>query len=129
MAHFAQLGDNNNVLNIVVVGDGDTADENGVEIESIGVSYLQSIFGADTNWAQTSWNTTEGVHRQGGTPFRYRYASIGSVYNADSDVFCDAPRYPSWSLDAEFHWAAPTPKPDDGHDYTWDEGNLTWEQV
>jgi hypothetical protein len=44
-------------------------------------------------------------------------------------VFCDAQRWPSWSLDEEFQWAAPTPKPDDGHDYTWDEGNLTWEQV
>ena len=129
MAHFAQLNAANVVLNVVVVADDDTADQDGVEMESVGVSYLQSIFGADTNWAQTSWNTTEGVHRAGGTPFRYRYATIGGTYNAAEDVFCAAQPYPSWSLDAEFHWTAPTPKPDDGHDYTWDEGNLTWSQV
>ena len=36
MAHFAQLNENNVVLNVITVADSDTQDSNGVEVESIG---------------------------------------------------------------------------------------------
>ena len=39
MAHFAQLDDKNIVTQVIVVGDVDTADNNGNEVESIGVSF------------------------------------------------------------------------------------------
>ena len=37
MAHFAQLDSNNVVTQVIVVGNDDTSDNNGTEVESIGV--------------------------------------------------------------------------------------------
>ena len=54
MAHFAQLDSNNVVTQVIVVGNDDTSDSNGVETESIGVAFCQKLLGADTNWKQTS---------------------------------------------------------------------------
>ena len=56
MAHFAQLDENNVVTQVIVVGNSDTADNNGVESENIGVAFCQTLLGAETNWKQTSYN-------------------------------------------------------------------------
>ena len=70
MAHFAQLDENNVVTQVIVVGNSDTADVNGVESESIGVAFCQQLLGADTNWKQTSYNAN----------MRGNYAGIGYTY-------------------------------------------------
>ena len=44
MAHFAQLDDNNVVINVVVVADSDAPNENA------GIAFLKSLMGDDTNW-------------------------------------------------------------------------------
>ena len=44
------------VTQVIVVGNDDTSDSNGVETESIGVAFCQKLLGADTNWKQTSYN-------------------------------------------------------------------------
>ena len=37
------------------------------------------------------------------------------------------PRFPSWTLDeTTLQWSPPTPKPDDGQKYRWDEPTLSW---
>jgi len=56
MAHFAELDENNIVLQVVVVADLDTRDENNDENEAVGIHFLKNIFGATTNWKQTSYN-------------------------------------------------------------------------
>ena len=70
MAHFAQLDENNVVTQVIVVGNSDTADNNGVESENIGVAFCQSLLGAETNWKQTSYNGN----------MRGNYAGIGMKY-------------------------------------------------
>ena len=35
----------------------------------------------------------------------------------------------SWTLDENFEWQPPTPKPDDGKGYKWSEEILEWEEV
>ena len=52
MAHFAQLDDNNIVTQVIVVGNGELLDENGVEQEIKGIAFCQSLLGG--NWKQTS---------------------------------------------------------------------------
>lgn len=81
MAHFAQLDDKNKVINIIVVNDKDVLDENGVEKEEVGVSFLKSLFGENTNWVQTSYNGN----------IKNKYASIGDTYDKISDVFISPP--------------------------------------
>jgi len=77
MAHFAELDKDNKVLRVIVVSNEDIKDENGIEQESIGISFLQKLFGDNTNWVQTSYNGS----------FRKKYAAIGDEYLTKYDVF------------------------------------------
>ena len=46
MAHFAKLNDSNVVIQTEVVADADTQDENGNEVESVGVAFLTEVHGS-----------------------------------------------------------------------------------
>ena len=65
MAHFAQLDDNNVVINIIVVHNNELLDQDGNEVEQKGIDFCKSLFGQDTEWVQTSYNGN----------FRKNYAS------------------------------------------------------
>jgi hypothetical protein len=115
MAHFAELDSNNVVLRVIVVGDKDTADVNGNEVESIGVSFCQKLLGG--NWKQTSYNGNK----------RKNYAGAGYTYDAAIDAFVPPKPYPSWVLNNETaQWAAPVPMPTDDKKYIWDEATQSW---
>lgn len=51
-------------------------------------------------------------------------AGIGWQY--DGTGFIPPQPYPSWVLN-DYKWHPPTPKPDDGNAYWWDEDNTTWQ--
>jgi hypothetical protein len=118
MAHFAELDENNIVLRVIVVDNGDTADEDGNEVEAIGITFCENLLGG--TWLQTSYNNN----------IRKKFAGIGLVYDSNFDEFLDPQRFPSWQLDDNHDWQPPTPRPDDGplHDkaYDWDEDSLSW---
>lgn len=116
MAHFAELDQNNIVLRVIVVANSDIM-ENGQESEAKGIAFCRSLFGQDTNWAQTSYNGS----------FRVRYAGIGYIFDAALNAFIPPQPYPSWHLDAQTcDWAAPIPMPNDGAWYIWDESTQSW---
>ena len=118
MAHFAQLDDNNVVINIIVVANKDTSDANGNEIEAIGVAFCQSL--VPGRWVKTSYNGN----------FRKRYATIGGTYDEALDAFIRPKPYPSWVLNTETaDWQAPVPRPAGKTPYTWDEVNQSWVEV
>jgi len=83
MAHFAELGSNNVVLRVVVVGNEDCLDESGIESEAAGIAFLHRLFGGDRAWAQTSYNSS----------FRGVYAGIGYTYDPAVNAFI-APAQP-----------------------------------
>ena len=97
MAHFAKIGINNLVEDIVFVDntvtanvylDADDGDkEKSIEVEQRGIDYLQGIFGSDTIWKQCSFNTWKNKHKLGGTPLRYNMAEIGYRYDSLRDAF------------------------------------------
>jgi hypothetical protein len=123
MAHFAELDQNNVVTQVIVVGN-DTIDNLPFpESESVGVAFCQSLLGAETRWAQTSYNAN----------FRYNYAGIGYTFDpapAPNGAFIPPKPYPSWLLDTNtFQWQPPVPYPTDGGVYTWDEDTQTWVPV
>ena len=119
MAHFAELDQNNIVLRVIVVNNADTSVD-GHEIEAKGVSFCQSLFGADTRWVQTSYSGSK----------RKRYAGVGYSFDEQRNAFITPQPYPSWALDAETcDWAAPIPMPNDGLMYTWNESNQSWVKV
>ena len=81
-------------------------------------------------WIQTSYNTKAGVHLNGGTPLRKNYAGIGYTYDKTRDAFVPPKQHESWTLNEDTcQWDPPTSYPDDGKEYTWDEGTTSWVEV
>ena len=48
MAHFAQLDENNKVIQVIVIKNDILLDSEGNEQESLGVAFCQSLYGSDT---------------------------------------------------------------------------------
>jgi hypothetical protein len=120
MAHFAQINQNNIVVQVIV------AEQDFIDLGSVG---------DPVKWIQTSYNTRGGIHYgpdgqpDGGSAVRGNYAGIGFVYEPVNDVFYPPQPYPSWTISApSWTWTAPTPYPANGNMYTWDETNNTWVQ-
>ena len=115
MAHFAELGEDNIVLRVIVVHNNDCKDENGNESEALGAEFCRNLFGG--TWKQTSYNNN----------IRARYAGIGYTYNSSLDAYIAPKPFPSWSLNEETtEWVSPVPYPDDNKFYHWDEPSQSW---
>ena len=118
MAHFAQLNEENLVTQVIVVANQDTADQDGVENEAIGIEFCTNLLGG--RWIQTSYNGR----------IRKNYAGIGYKYDAELDAFIPPQPYPSWVLDeSTAQWKAPVDYPTDGVRYTWSEELQAWELI
>ena len=123
MAHYALLNHKNIVQKVI---SGKCQDDSDVDMELV----FQDMF--KMKCKQTSYNTHEGVHTLGGTPFRKNYTALGYIYDEERDAFI--PPKPegldSWILNENSCiWEAPIPYPDDGKDYLWDESQQQWIQI
>ena len=113
MAHFAELGENNKILRVIVVGNSDCL-RDGVEDEATGIAFCEKLLSG--RWIQTSYNNR----------IRKHYAGIGYTFDKDKDAFISPKPYPSWNLDVDCNWKAPVEMPKDDKMYSWDEDNLKW---
>ena len=140
MAYFAKLNNNvvervesvsNNVLLEEQLDENNNVIYVGVEQESKGVEFLKTLYKEpNAVWKQTSYNTSGGVHKLGGTPLRKNYASIGYTYDEDRDAFIAPKPYNSWLFNENTClWEAPSAMPDDDNNYTWNESTTTWDIV
>ena len=115
MGHFAKV--ENGIVTQVIVAEQDFINSGAV----------------GTGWIQTSYNTRGGIHYgqdgqpDGGVALRGNYAGIGYTYDAANDVFYAPKPYPSWTISVPtWIWQAPTPYPNDGKKYDWDEPTISW---
>lgn len=106
MAHYAFI--TNGIVTEVITGINETETIEGLDTETWYANFRGQLC------KRTSYNNR----------IRKQYAGIGYTYNADADVFIAPQPYLSWSLDSNFDWQPPTPKPDG--DYYWDENTQTW---
>ncbi len=60
--------------------------EDGIVVDVI-VAEQEHIDTLSGQWVQTSYNTKNGKHREGGVPMRENYAGIGMVYDSVNDRF------------------------------------------
>ena len=129
MAHFAKLGVGNIVEKVAVVNN-DVA-----TTEQAGIDFLNTLYKTRNVWKQTSYNTREGVHILGGTPFRKNYAGVGYTYDQTRDAFIPPKPFNSWTLNkATCLWEAPVAKPeltqeqiDNNNYYIWNEETKQWD--
>jgi hypothetical protein len=123
MGHFAKV--NNGVVVQVIVAEPE---------------FFQTFIDTSPGeWIQTSYNTRGGVHYQpdSNTPsedqtkaLRKNYAGIGYAYDREKDAFIPPQTFPSWVLNEDTClWDTPTPMPQDGKRYVWDEPTISWLEV
>ena len=64
MAHFAKLGSNGKVIQVLTLDNKDMLNADGVEDESVGQQYLETHNNWPAQmWIQTSYNTSGGQHK------------------------------------------------------------------
>ena len=101
MSHFSEINNDGVVQRVIV------AEQNFINSGAVGDS---------VNWVQTSYNNN----------FRKQFAGIGFTYDKVKDKFIAPQTFPSWALDSNDDWQAPSAMPDDGKRYTWDEDSKSW---
>ena len=90
MAHFAKIGMNGKVLQVLKVDNKDMLNADGVEDETVGQQYLQKHNNWTAEmWIQTSYNTYGNQHSSGDNSkaFRGNYAGIGYTWDEDDQIF------------------------------------------
>jgi hypothetical protein len=119
MAHFAEIDENNIVIRVLVVSE---------DKENIGEKFLSEDLGLGGTWKKTSYNTHNGNHLLGGTPFRKNYAGVGYSYDESRDAFIPPKKFESWILDEEScNWIPPFEAPvEEGKIFVWDEDTTSW---
>jgi hypothetical protein len=86
MAHFAKIEDNI-VRQVIVVNNEVLENKTFPQSEPIGIAFCKSLYGAETEWLQTSYNAT----------FRGKFAGTGMIYDPVLDEF----KYPESEAVAE----------------------------
>jgi len=121
MAHFAELDSNNIVLRVLCLENSVMENEQGQRVEQLGIDFLQNLYGTNTIWVQTSYNTRAGIYYVPGTnevspdqslAFRKNYAGIGYNYDPTRNAFINP---------------KPIVPPEDEQYVTFDEFACLWE--
>ena len=139
MAHFAKLGANGKVIQVLTLDNKDMLNADGVEDESVGQQYLERHNNWPAQmWIQTSYNTKFNEHSSGDNSkaFRGNYAGIGMTYDEDNDIFIGKKPYDSWTLNvAEARWVSPagdapalSAEEQATHHYEWNESTKSWDK-
>ena len=110
MAHYAFLDTNNRVTEVIV-----------------GVDETELIEGLDPQVWYGNFRKQKCVRTSYNNNIRKQYAGIGFTYDADADVFVAPQPYGSWTLDENYDWQPPTPKPEGN--YAWFEPNQQWIEI
>jgi hypothetical protein len=145
MAHFAKLGSNGKVIQVLTLNNGDMLNADGVEDETVGQQYLEHHNNWPAQmWIQTSYNTSANKHSSGddSKAFRGNYAGIGYEWDEDNNIFWPKKSYASWVKDnTTATWKSPigdapalTAEQTSQNEaethrwfYQWNEANTTWD--
>ena len=107
MSLFANIDENNKVVNVIVVSDSISEDASAEYLKKFG----------EGRWVRTSIDG--GVRRS--------YAAVGATYLADRDVFLPPQHYESWVFSEEkWEWEPPVPMPASTGPWQWVEETKSW---
>ena len=145
MAHFAKLGANGKVIQVLTMDNDKMLNADGVEDETVGQQWLETHNNWPAQmWIQTSYNTSGNTHNSGDNSkaFRGNYAGIGYEWDEDNNIFWPKKPYVSWVKDTTTaSWKSPIGDPPaltaeqesqntaDTHrwHYVWNEDNQSWD--
>lgn len=124
MAHFAELNENNIVLNVIVVKNENIQNAEFPQSEQMGIEFLNTVIPGKI-WKQTSYNNN----------FRFRFAGIGFEFHPECGEhggFCPPRPFEDWIFDSsKCLWKAPKPLPEDVNTflYKWNPTTHDWERM
>ena len=117
MAHFAKIGLNGKVLQVLTLDNKDMLNADNIEDETVGQQYLQQHNNWTAEmWIQTSYNTRNNkYYNQDNTladdqskAFRGNYAGIGYTWDEDNNMFFPPKIHSSWVKDiTTASWKSP----------------------
>jgi len=141
MAHFAKLGANGKVIQVLTMDNDNMRNASDVEDESVGQQWLERHNNWPAQmWIQTSYNTrggkyynADGTEGDQSKALRGNYAGIGYSYDEDNNMFFPKQPHASWTKNTTTaSWDAPITYPsvkDDGADpvvWVW---SVTWNET
>ena len=147
MAHFAKLGANGKVNQVLTCDNEVMKDSEGKEVEANGQQWLETHNNWPAQmWIQTSYNTLNNKHNSGDNSkaFRGNYAGIGYTWDEDNQIFWSKKPYPSWVKHLETaSWKSPIGDAPDltaeqtsqneagthNWSYNWNEDGQSWDLV
>ena len=147
MAHFAKLGANGKVIQVLTCDNEVMKDANGNEIEALGQQWLEAHNNWPAQmWIQTSYNTSNNEHKSGDNSkaFRGNYAGIGYEWDEDNEIFWPKKPFASWVKDTtNANWKSPigdapaltaeqqAQNEADTHEwrYVWNEEGQSWDLI
>ena len=140
MAHFAKLGINGKVIQVLTMDNEQMKDDQGNEIEAKGQEWLERHHHWPAQmWIQTSYNTYFNKHNSGDNSkaFRGNYAGIGYEWDEDNQIFWPKKPFPSWTKNiTDAKWQSPigdapalSEEEIDTHRYVWNEDGQSWDKV
>ena len=139
MAHFAKIGMNGKVISVLTLDNNKMLNADGVEDETVGQQYLERHNNWPAQmWIQTSYNTSGGTHKDGGTALRGNYAGIGYIWDEDNNLFYGKKPYASWVLNTTTaSWHSPIGDAPEltaeesaaNTQYVWNEGTGAWDKT
>ncbi len=128
MAHFVFIDKNNIVQEIAIIDNQHVVDENGNEIEQLGIAFCienyPMIDHASGRWIQASYNGR----------IRGIYPGYGYSYSDNEDIFISPQPFSSWIRNGS-HWDPPIAMPENAapgwpneliDSWQWDEESLSW---
>ena len=145
MAHFAKLGANGKVIQVLTMDNDKMLNADGVEDETVGQQWLETHNNWPAQmWIQTSYNTSGNTHSSGDNSkaFRGNYAGIGYEWDEDNNIFWPKKPYASWVKNyTTASWNSPigdapalteeqtSQNEVDTHRwaYVWNEANQSWD--
>ena len=145
MAHFAKLGANGKVIQVLTMDNDKMLNADGVEDETVGQQWLETHNNWPAQmWIQTSYNTSRNTHNSGDNSkaFRGNYAGIGYTWDEDNQIFWPKKPFASWVKDtSDAQWHSPigdapalTAEQQSQNDagtnhwvYNWNESGQSWD--
>ena len=111
MAHFAKLGANGKVIQVLTMDNDKMLNADGVEDETVGQQWLETHNNWPAQmWIQTSYNTSGNKHSSGDNSkaFRGNYAGIGYEWDEDNQIFWPKKPFASWVKNTtDARWQSP----------------------
>jgi hypothetical protein len=142
MAHFAKLGANGKVIQVLTLNNSDMLNADNQQDEAVGQQYLEQHNNWPAQmWIQTSYNTRGGKHYDAdgnesadqSKALRGNYAGIGYTWDEDNEIFWPKKPHASWTKNTTTaSWDAPITYPsvtNDGADPVVWNWNITWNET